>query len=64
MAKKKSKAKPIARAPIVVPLELKNDFRKTCTNLDLKPSLVIQRIMRTWIEKKRKKVTEALVSNG
>ena len=62
MAKKKSKVR--NAAAVVIPMELKNEFRKTCVNLDLKPSLVIQRIMRTWIEKKRKKTSEALVSNG
>lgn len=60
------KKKPEIRShsSIVVPMELKNEFRKTCVNLDLKPCDVAKKILETWIDKNKKKLAPALVVNG
>lgn len=59
--KKKTDVK--GRSAIVVPTDIKNEFRKLCVVQDLKPSDVAKRLFSNWIEKEKKKVT-ALVVNG
>lgn len=51
----KKKVKAPTTATVLLPTDLKVEFRKVCIMHDLKPSAVLQRIVATWIDKEKKR---------
>lgn len=54
----------IRRGTIAVPLPLKREFQRLCFDEEVQQSAVIMKLMRDWIDKKKKKRLAAAVKSS
>lgn len=55
---------PIARTSISIPKDLHREFKRLCFDREVHSNAIVIRLLKTWIEKEKKKTNLALIANG
>lgn len=58
MKKKIPEERKLKYSAISVPTELKVEFRKICIIQDIKPQEIVRKLLASWVEREKKKLSE------